>query len=221
MSVINASRDLHHKTRQPRKLSNIIRTNDHTQPRPPFAALPLKLKPVSMKANDTITKPERMAGTVSPSVVLTLPFDPKMNSRSYYLLLLSGQLSKMYLGDNHRLQLIKNNVPRDLEQCSPEEHKAGDPCTKPCARKQGLIDKFLYHMDEALGAILVGHPLPVFVLAPAPVAEHFARITRNDQYISVYIHEHCLETTEEELLQHLQPYLDDWSEIRQQWLSKI
>jgi hypothetical protein len=264
-----------------------------------------------MKANDTLTKPERLTDTLSPSVVLTLPFDPKMISRiqvdatlrdvltravrelmnaypgdialpvinhledlatglnyathkrsialfasaktekvlyldealeeqvvvdsgfrirnltiprpnhvQYYVLLLSGRLSKMYLGDNHQLQLIKSNINRDMQPCAREEHEKGEPCIKPCVRKQGLLDKFLYHMDEALSVILDSHPLPVFVLAAGQVAETFARITRNDGHIGVYIHEHCLETTEEQLLDLLQPYLNDWSRIRQQMALK-
>lgn len=264
-----------------------------------------------MKAYDTLIKPEQMAGVMSPSVVLTLPFDPKMNSRSqvdatlrdalsrtvhqlmdtyardtaipvinrledlacnlnyathkrsialfvspetekilyldealeeqilldsgfrirdltiphpdhvqYYVLLLSGQLSKMYLGDNYRLRLIKNNILRDEEPCSREQHRGAETCTQTCKRKQDLLDKFIYHMDEALGAILDGHPLPVFVLASEAIAGHFARITRNDRYIGLYIHEHCLEDTEEELLDLLQPYLGEWSEIRQQMALK-
>jgi hypothetical protein len=264
-----------------------------------------------MKGNDTVTSPERKAGILSPSVVLTLPFDPKMNSRSqvdatlkdaltrtvrqlmdtyprdialpvinrleglacnlnyathkrsvalfvsartekilylyealdeqvlidsgfrirdltiphpshvqYYVLLLGGRLSKMYLGDNHHLQLIKSNVFRDIEKCSPGEHEEGVPCNKPCVRNQDLLDNFLHQMDQALGVILDGHPLPVFVLAPALVAKHFARITSNDRNIGVYIHEQCPVSDEDALLDLLQPYLNDWSNIRQQMALK-
>ena len=123
-----------------------------------------------------------------------------------------GSLSKLYLRDNHRLPLIKSIINGDMEHCSHEERKGGEPCAKPCVHKQGLPDKFLYYMDEALGAILDGHPLPVFVAATAPVAERFARITRNDRHIGVYIHEHRLESTDEGLPDLLQPYLNDWSD---------
>jgi hypothetical protein len=145
---------------------------------------------------------------------------PHPSHVQYYVLLLSGRLSKMYLGDNHRLQLIKSNVFRDREQCSREEHEGGGPCTKPCVCNQSLLDKFLYHMDEALGAILDGHPLPVFVLASEGIADSFSRISRNDRHIAAYIRQYLLETKEEDLLELLQPYLCDWRNIRQEMALK-
>jgi len=263
-----------------------------------------------MNANDTLTKPERIIGALSPSVVLTLPFEPGTTPRSqveailrdalsrsvrqlmdnyprdtvlpvinrledlasnlnyatlkrsvalfasaesqkilyldepveeqilidngfrirdlsiphtgqvqYYVLLLSGRLSKLYLGDNHHIQLVNNHELQDMGKCSREEHEAGT-CTKPCTRKERLLDKFLYQIDEGLSAALDGHPLPVLVLASAPVAEHFGRITCNDHNISVYIHKHCVDTTEEGILDILQPYLTDWPRVRQDMALK-
>jgi hypothetical protein len=142
---------------------------------------------------------------------LTLP-----GPAQYYLLLLSGRLSKVYQGDSHQLQLLDSKVFQDDQPCNREAHKKGDPCVKPCLRKQNLLDRFLHHIDEKLAITLDINPLPVFVLASAPVAEHFARITRNDWYIGAYIHEHRVEASEADLLDLLQPYLRDWPRVRQQ-----
>jgi hypothetical protein len=309
LAVYNKNRHVHSGTLP--ELRKISRPHDYTQPPPVLTALSLWPKPVSMNPNESVAITDRKNRTQSPSVVLTLPFDPKMNPRSrvdgslndalsravrrlqdaypsdiavpvinrleglachlnyathkrsvalfvsaetekilyldevleeqilidsgfrirelsiphsshvqYYVLLLSGHQSKMYLGDNYGLQLIKNNEFKEMGQCSRDERNEGEPCDKSCVHKQGPLDQFLYHMDEGLSVILDGHPLPVFVLATAPVAEHFARISRNDPNIGVYIHKDCLGFSEEDLLELLQPYLSEWAYIREQMALK-
>lgn len=138
----------------------------------------------------------------------------------YLVLLLSGSLSKMYHSDGVRLKLIKNNALKTVYAYLNEVPEKTANFSDPDARKQVMLDKFLHHMDEGLSTILDAYPLPVFVMATDKVLGHFARITRNNRHIAVYIHKNCIGSKEEDILDTLQPYLRDWRLVRQQMALK-
>jgi hypothetical protein len=144
--------------------------------------------------------------------------DCKPSGKEYLLLLLSGCKSKMYLKTNTGLRLIKSNTPQDLYAYLNEVPERTGNFSDPHERHEVMLNKFLHHMDQGLGAVLKVYPLPVFVAGTDRVTGHFTRITRNDKHIAGYLHKHCMEAKETELEEMLQPLLDDWSQLRQRML---
>lgn len=138
----------------------------------------------------------------------------------YLLLLLSGRLSKMYVGSGEGLQLIKNNICPPMEPCTRDDAEPTEPCAGLCVRKEALLDTFLRQMDHGLSAILSAYDLPVFVIAHDKIATQFGNITRNDRHIAAYIHQNHIQSGEKDLLKALQPYLEDWPRVRQQMALK-
>jgi hypothetical protein len=122
----------------------------------------------------------------------------------------------MYRGDGTHLKLIKNNALKTIYAFYNHVAEPTGNFSDPAARKQIILDKFLQQMDEGLSIILNADPLPVFVIATDKVIGHFSAITRNARHIIVSIHKNCINANEQELLDLLQPYLNDWSQLRQQ-----
>jgi hypothetical protein len=138
----------------------------------------------------------------------------------FLILLLSGRLSKMFHCDGNRMTLIKNNAFRPVYAYMRQLPEQVANVSDPSAMKEQLLDKFLRHMDDGLGYILDAWPLPVFVIGTEKVIGHFAAITRHARQVAAYIHKNCIRSTETELTEILQPYLDDWHMVRQQMVRK-
>lgn len=140
---------------------------------------------------------------------LVAPTDARV---PYLVLLLSGQLSKMFHSDGVQLTLIKNNVfkPAYANAYVMEKEVGQAP------EKDHLLDKFLHQMDAGLSQVLEAWPLPVFVIGNEKVTGHFAGITRNGRQIAAYIHKNCVHSALPELEEVLEPYLSNWRFIREQ-----
>ncbi|HTI90162.1 MAG TPA: hypothetical protein VL727_06205 [Puia sp.] len=134
----------------------------------------------------------------------------------FLVLLLSGRRSKMYRSDGTHFKLIKNNALKTIYAYYNDVAEKTGNFSDPAARKQIILDKFLQHMDDGLSIILNADPLPVFVIATTKVIGHFSSLTSNGRHIIVSIRKNCINAGEQELKDVLQPYLDDWNQLRQQ-----
>ena len=140
----------------------------------------------------------------------------KKESIQYLLLLLSEERSKMYLGSGSELQLIKSNKSGDISTCKINIEERVPDISDPWNRKQVLLDKFLYNMDQGLSLILKAYNLPVIIMAPAEVLNHFNKISKNSEALVSFIHGNYTESTEKEIQITLQACLQDWKNLKQQ-----
>ncbi|HVS96886.1 MAG TPA: hypothetical protein VHE54_10380 [Puia sp.] len=156
---------------------------------------------------------------VEPRVIIDGPFrvrdlaECKPEGKDYLLLLLSGKQSKMYYSTASGLRLIKSNTPQNIYAYLNEVPEKTGNFSDRNDRHEVMLNKFLHHMDEGLGAVLKAYPLPVFVAGTERVAGHFARITRNDRNIAGYVYKHCIDASVKELAEMFQPMLDDWRQV--------
>jgi len=148
---------------------------------------------------------------------LTIGHEEKIQ---FLVLLLSSRWSKMYRSDGTRLKLIKNNASKTIYPYYNDVVEPTGNFSDQAARKQIILDKFLQQMDEGLSIILNADPLPVFVIATDNVFGRFSAVTRNARHIIASVHKNCINANEHELQALLQPYLNDWSQLRQQLALK-
>jgi len=141
--------------------------------------------------------------------------DCKPSGKEYLLLLLSAKESKMYLGNDAGLKLIKTNGAQHVFAYLNEVPERAGNFSDPAERHEVMLNKFLHHMDEGLSHVLKAYPLPVFVTGSERVAGHFSRITRHAGNIAAYVHKNCIHSSEKELQVLLQPVLLDWQRLRQ------
>ncbi|HEV9037165.1 MAG TPA: hypothetical protein VGQ51_11110 [Puia sp.] len=179
---------------------------------------------VALFASAETAKTIYLDAKVDTRLIIDQPFrvrdlaDCKPDGKEYLLLLLSGKQSKMYVSDASGLRLIKSNTPQHLYAYLNEvPEKTGNFCDRN-DRHEIMLNKFLHHMDEGLGAVLKAYPLPVFVAATERVGGHFRQLTRHDRNIAGYLYKHCIDASERDLQELLHPMLDNWGQVTSQLL---
>jgi hypothetical protein len=138
----------------------------------------------------------------------------------YLVLMISGNSSKIWLGNCSKFMLIKSNIPESMsseERDMPSRIPRVDDIQ---AHQEVLLDKFLYHMDEGLSLVLKAYPLPVFVLGTEKAIGHFRKFSKNLASIIQFIHGNYEYFTESEIRQLVKPYVADWNKIKQQDLMQ-
>lgn len=154
-------------------------------------------------------------------VVVDEPFyvrdiaDGKARNIEYLVLLLSARQSKMYLGNESGLRIIKSNTPQTVFAYLNEVPERTANFSDPSDRREVMLEKFLRHMDDGLASILKAYPRPVFVFGDNRVTGHFANISRHTRHIVAFIRKDCIEETPRSLLAILQPYITQWDNVRQ------
>ncbi|HLZ86449.1 MAG TPA: hypothetical protein VKQ52_04375 [Puia sp.] len=181
---------------------------------------------IALFVSEDVARVTYMDFPVEERVMVDEPFlvrdiaDCRPSTREYLVLLLSAKESKMYLESGNGLKLIKSNAPQSVYAYLNEVPERTGNFSDAADRREVMLNKFLHHMDEGLGAVLKVYPLPVFVVGPERVAGHFARVTRNDRQIAGYVYKHAIDASEAELQQWLEPLLADWRQTKQQLLLR-
>jgi hypothetical protein len=161
---------------------------------------------------------------VKPTLIVDKVFrirdlaDCKPDGKDFLLLLVSGNQSKTYVSEGGGLRLIKSNSPQNLYAFLNEIPEKTGNFSTTTDRHEVMLNKFLHHMDEGLGAVLKVWPLPVFVAGTERIAGHFSRITRHDSHIAGYIYKHCIYASEPELENLMHPLLENWQQVNSRLL---
>ena len=138
--------------------------------------------------------------------------------RRYLLLLLSEKGCRFYLAEENHSQLLKTTIPTEVFAYVNEKSQRVANFSDPNERKEIVMDKFLYYMDEELSRILALYPLPVFVLGPEKVLGHFKMHSRHHARIAGYAHGNYVDAGEPELRRIVQPCVAEWQLHKQQAL---
>lgn len=108
------------------------------------------------------------------------------NKYKYLVLLLSAKEVHLYIYDKVKFEKIK------LSNADASAHK------------EILVDKFLHHIDVALGDVLNQYPnMPLFILGTKRVTGHFNQLTKHAKAVTEYIDGNYNESTLHELKEKL------------------
>ncbi len=138
----------------------------------------------------------------------------KKELHKYLVLTLSGEMSKIYLGNTTHFIKVKFNSADNIAGYRNDVPERVANFSDPSHRKEVMLKKFLRHIDNGLTVLLQSYQLPVFVTGPKKVLGYFKAITKNEKNISEYIHGNYEDATEAELLKLLQPYVKDWKKVK-------
>jgi hypothetical protein len=108
------------------------------------------------------------------------------NKYKYLVLLLSAKEVHLYIYDKVKFEKIK------LSNADASAHK------------EILVDKFLHHIDIALGDVLNQYPnMPLFILGTKRITGHFNQLTKHAKAVTEYIDGNYNESTLHELKEKL------------------
>lgn len=139
----------------------------------------------------------------------------KKQLHKYLVLLLSGNESRIYLGNTNSFVKMVCNTAEPVDNTLKEMPERVANFSDPAEWKQIIAEKFLRQADNTLGIILKAYNLPLFVLGTSKVLGHFKKISRHTTAVIEYVHGNYEEATAEELKQLLQPYISDWKKVNQ------
>ncbi len=140
----------------------------------------------------------------------------KKEKKEYLILYLCNKFSKMYLSNGTQLRLIKSNT---VVNClDPDNEREKDPTSAD--REEFITANFLHQMDQGLSIILKSYPLPVLVIGPEKLLNHFKKLTKNDENVVQFIHGNCEEASQYELHALVDPVVFRWRKLKQQHLLK-
>ncbi len=133
---------------------------------------------------------------------------PNDNKYKYLVLLLSSKKVTLYMYDKVNFEKIKLNSADSLEAYERDMPEKVGQFSDPSEHKEILVNKFLHHIDQALGAVLNAHPkLPLFVLGTKKTTGHFNQLTKHAKAVTEYIDGNYNESSLFELKELLAPHL--------------
>jgi hypothetical protein len=122
------------------------------------------------------------------------------NKYKYLVLLLSAKEVHLYIYDKVNFEKIKLSTADAIEAFERDMPGRMGQFTDAAAHKEVLIDKFLHHIDIALGDVINHYPkVPLFVLGTKKITGHFNQVTKHAKAVTEYIHGNYNESSMHEL----------------------
>ena len=140
----------------------------------------------------------------------------KKQLHKYLLLLLSGKESRMYIGYSDSFVRIVPDIPETVAAYENDPPERIANFSDMSEHKEIVLDKFLHHMDNAMGSVLKAYHLPVFVLGTERILGHFNKLTKHGGVIIEYIPGNYEEATLPRLREILKPHITEWKKSKQQ-----
>jgi hypothetical protein len=123
--------------------------------------------------------------------------------------------SRIYLGNTESFVRIVSSTPESVHAYVNEVPERVANFSDISDRKEVILDKFLYHIDNSLDIILNAYRLPLFVLGTERITGHFKAITKHGSSVIDYVHGNYEEQSPEALRKILQPHIADWKKVKQ------
>lgn len=145
----------------------------------------------------------------------------KKELHQYLLLLISGNGSRVILGNTDSFNTILTSSSETVYGTMNDVPEKVANFSDAADRKEAVMDKLLYQIDDTLDTILKAYPLPLFVLGTERITGHFKSITRHGASVIDYIHGNYEEATSAALRKRLQSHVADWKKLQQKMLLNL
>lgn len=133
----------------------------------------------------------------------------------YLVMLMSAKSIQLYIGHTSGLTKILSESPEMTAGVVNDAPERVGNFSDPGERKEIITDKFLQHADKALGNILQGYNLPVFILGTDRILGHFKKITKHANVLIDHIPGNYEDASVPELQKILEPYVNDWRKAKE------
>lgn len=140
---------------------------------------------------------------------------------NYLVLLISAKASKMFLNSSDQFVRILSSSPDAINTAAENLHERVANFEDVQQRREIEVDKFLRYVDNGLDLILNAYKLPLFVAGADKMLGHFKKITRHQKSVIEYIHGNYEDEPVEKIQKILQPYVNDWKNVRQKDLLNL
>jgi hypothetical protein len=111
----------------------------------------------------------------------------KKQKKEYLVLQLGHLFSKMYLGNETGLQLIKSNTLQTEKHADNKLVKQEPHFSDMTDQRENPGEKFLIQMDQGLSLMLQSHHLPVILIGPRNLLAEFRMLTKNEEHLVHFV----------------------------------
>jgi len=111
----------------------------------------------------------------------------KKQKKEYLILQLGPLFSKMYLGTEQGLQLIKSNMQQAALYAENTVVQEAPHSCDITDQRENPGKKFLFQMDQGLSLMLRSHHLPVILVGPGNLLAEFRMLTKNEEHLVHFI----------------------------------
>jgi hypothetical protein len=139
----------------------------------------------------------------------------KKQLSKYLVLQLSGNESRMYLGDAVSLIRIITGTSESVNDFINDTPERISNFSDLSERKDIVLKKFLQHTDNTLDNILNTYHLPLFVIGPERITGHFKKLTKHAGAVIEYITGNFEETALPGLKKVIGPHIANWNKMKQ------
>ena len=139
----------------------------------------------------------------------------KKEIHKYLVLVLSGERSRIFLGNTTQFVRLVSNMPHHIAANKNDAAEKAGNFSDPAHRKEVLLEKFLRHVDSGLGIILKAYSLPLFVMGSDRTLGHFKKVTHHKRYVTDYIHGNYEDAGEMAIRYAIAPHVADWKKVIQ------
>ncbi len=186
------------------KLRNLIANLD----------IPVKKKGIAIYISPLFEKVLYLDSPVEETLIVDESFEIRdllysaKQDIKFLLLILSGQQSKVFLGDPTALTPLPSNIPESVYAFVTDSPERVGNFSDMTEHKQIVIDKFLHHIDEELGNLINEYHLPVLVLGADRILGQFKKLSKHNASVMDYVDGNYESETIAELTNLIQPCLD-------------
>ncbi|MGZ3755531.1 MAG: baeRF3 domain-containing protein [Mucilaginibacter sp.] len=134
---------------------------------------------------------------------------------NFLLLVLSGNETRIFLGDLSTLTPLPCDIPASVEEFLADSPERVANFSDMVEKKQLAIEKFLRQIDDELDTVLSEHQLPVLLLGTKRILGHFKKISKHLDHIMDYVDGNYESATIAELKDLTLPYTESWKAKQQ------
>ena len=140
----------------------------------------------------------------------------KKDIHKYLVLVLSSKHSRIFIGNTTEFIRIVSNTPAGTGALHEQAPEKVSNFTTADELREIVLDRFLHHVDNALGIILQAYDLPLFILGPEKVLGHFKKLSHYNIRISGSVTGNFDDASEAEIREMIRPQVSDWKKVKQE-----
>ena len=139
----------------------------------------------------------------------------KKESHQYLVLVLSGEWTRVYLGNGQHFTRVVSNIPEKIDAFKNDIPERVANFSDPSHRREIVLKKFLHYTDNGLKILLEAYPLPLFVMGSEKLLGYFRHLTKNSNNIVGYAKGNFINVPESSIRAAVAPLIADWKLVKQ------
>lgn len=188
--------------------------------------IPVKKKGLALFVSPLFTKVYYLDGAVTEKLIIDESFEIRdllYNAKQeiqFIVVMLSGNGSKVFLGDRTTLKPLSSNIPETVSAYATDAPERVSNFSDVTEYKQNILDKFFHHVDEALAKLMQEYRLPVLLIGAEKTLGQFKKMSKLNGKVMAYVEGNYEKLTTTALNDVIQPFINDWLINQQNELLK-